>query len=83
MGNQRQVARVFAPADDVGRTGALRAAAAIDPLRLGLFAKHSLSWTIARRSTLFSGRRFEPGEEEFRAHEALYARARILGIYRS
>jgi len=38
---------------------------------------------IARRRAMFPGRRFQPGEEEFRAHEALYVRARVLGIYRS
>ena len=32
---------------------------------------------------MFPGRHFEPGEEEFRAHEALYVRARVLGTYRS
>jgi len=38
---------------------------------------------IARRRAMFPGRHFEPGEEEFRAHEALYVRARVLGTYRS
>lgn len=36
----------------------------------------TLGRLIARREALFPGRRFEPGDDEFRAHEALYARAR-------
>ena len=38
---------------------------------------------IGRRRTVFPDRRFEPTEEEFHAHEALYARARALATYRS
>lgn len=36
----------------------------------------ALDRLIARREALFPGRRFVPTEDEFRAHEALYARAR-------
>ncbi len=38
---------------------------------------------LARRRAMFPGRCFQPTEEEFRAHEALYVRARVFGTYRS
>jgi hypothetical protein len=45
-------------------------------------ALKTLDRLIARRCSMFPGRSFSPTDEEFRAHEALYVRARALGIYR-
>ncbi len=42
----------------------------------------ALDRLIARRRTMFPNRRFRPTQDEFRAHEAFYARARALGTYR-
>lgn len=42
----------------------------------------TLDRLIARRRAMFPDLPFAPTEDEFRAHEALYARARALGTYR-
>ncbi len=43
----------------------------------------TLDRLVARRRAMFPHRDFKPTEDEFRAHEALYARARSLGTYRA
>ena len=42
----------------------------------------TLDRLIARRRAMFPDREFKPTDDEFRAHESLYVRARSLGTYR-
>jgi hypothetical protein len=42
----------------------------------------TLKRLLERDRAMFPDRKFPPGEDELRAHEALYARARALGMDR-
>jgi hypothetical protein len=42
----------------------------------------TLARLLERDRAMFPGREVAPDEDELRAHEAVYARARTLGMYR-